>query len=285
MAGKVLRHRAGRRHWLGALPHTRVLTAITPHLSTPQLSTQQLSLLLSFVAGCCGGRRRCPKVSAAQRSCPKGFHIVSNSRQIAALALLAALVAAGCQRNPLLVKRSPCPAVAVPTYAGDVTLFRPGAAPGADAASIDVVAAITNLRETCTETEASFRTDVTYDVLATRLNVAGARTVTLPVFATVVQGGNLLVSKEVAAVEISFADGQARATGRGGARANVARAAASLPPEIQAKVSRRRKAGDLDAASDPLAEPEVRAALRAASFELLVGFQLGEAALAYNVTK
>jgi hypothetical protein len=58
-----------------------------------------------------------------------------------------------------------------------------------------------------------------------------------------------------------------------------------LPPEIQAKVTRKRKASDLDAAVDPMADPQVRAALRAASFEVLIGFQLDEAGLAYNVSK
>nr|WP_310525291.1 hypothetical protein [Polymorphobacter sp.] len=208
---------------------------------------------------------------------------MSNSRVFAAVALFAGLFVAGCQGNPLLVKRSPCPAVAIPTYTGDVTMFKPGTT--ADANNIDVVAAMTNVREVCSETDVTLTTDVTYDVLATRSNASGERTVTLPVFATVVQGGNLVVSKQVAGVNVTFADGQTRATGKGRARASVSRAAASLPPEIQAKVTRKRKAGDLDAASDPLAEPEVRAAMRAASFELLVGFQLGEAALAYNVTK
>lgn len=197
--------------------------------------------------------------------------------------LLAGLGVAGCQRNPLIVKRSPCPAVAIPTYAGDITLFRPGTT--SDASNIDVVATMTNVRETCVESQTTLVTDVTYDVLATRNAPSGARTVNLPVFASVVQGGNVLVSKQISAVSVTFADGQVRATGRGGARASVARSAASLPPEIQAKVSRKRKAGDLDAASDPLADPEVRAALRAASFELLIGFQLDEAGLAYNVTK
>lgn len=210
---------------------------------------------------------------------------MSSSRVVspAALVAVAALALAGCQRNPLQVTRSPCPAVAVPTYTGDATLFTPGTAP--DAANIDVTATITNVRETCIEGDAVLTTDVTYDVLARRSSAAGARTVGFPVFASVVQGSNLLVSKQVGAVTVSFADGQTRATGRGGARAEVARSATTLPPEIQAKINRKRRAGDIDAAVDPLADPEVRAALRAASFELLVGFQLNEAALAYNVTK
>ena len=208
---------------------------------------------------------------------------MSHLRNFAIIAAaLAATTLAGCQRNPLVVKRSVCPAIAIPTYTGDTTLFT-GA--GNDAANIDVVAAITNVRDTCVDGPVTLAADVTYDIQATRKATVGARTVTLPVFATLVQGGNLVVSKQVGGVAITFADGQARATGRGGARATVARAAASLPEAIQIKVNRKRKAGDLDAAVDPLADPEVRAALRAASFELLIGFQLNEASLAYNVAK
>lgn len=207
---------------------------------------------------------------------------MSHLRTIALLAL-AATALAGCQRNPLVVQRSICPAVAVPTYAGDTTLFAPGTAP--DSANIDVVATITNVRETCSESADTLVSTITYDIVARRTSTAGARTLTLPVFASMVQGGNLLVSKQISAVSVEFADGQARAVGRGGARGNVARSATTLPSAIQAKINRKRKAGDIDAATDPLGEPEVRAALRAASFEVLIGFQLSEAALAYNVTK
>jgi hypothetical protein len=58
-----------------------------------------------------------------------------------------------------------------------------------------------------------------------------------------------------------------------------------LPADIQAKINRKRKAGDIDAATDPMSDPLIRAALRAASFEVLVGFQLTDQALGYNVTK
>jgi hypothetical protein len=34
-----------------------------------------------------------------------------------------------------------------------------------------------------------------------------------------------------------------------------------------------------------MADPEVKAALRAASFEVLLGFQLDDRALAYNIAK
>jgi hypothetical protein len=193
------------------------------------------------------------------------------------------LALAGCQRNPLMVKRSPCPAVAVPTYLGDATLFSAGGA--ADAKNIDVVAAITNLRDTCLEGAEKLTTDVTFDVVARRSAAGPARTINFPVMTTVVQGGNLVVSKELTGVTVTFADGATRATGSGGVRTNVARSASTLTPEIQAKVNRKRKPTDPDAAIDPLADPQVRAALRAASFEVLIGFQLDEAGLAYNVSK
>ena len=45
------------------------------------------------------------------------------------------------------------------------------------------------------------------------------------------------------------------------------------------------ESSDIDAASDPMSDPQVKAALKAASFELLVGFQLSDTALAYNIAK
>jgi hypothetical protein len=127
--------------------------------------------------------------------------------------------------------------------------------------------------------------NITYDVIARRTATAGARRVTLPVFAAVVQGGNLIVSKQIGSVSLDFADGQARAVAMTSARGSVARSATTLPAEIQAKINRKRKTGDLDAATDPLSDPLVRAALRAASFEVLIGFQLTDQGLGYNVTK
>ena len=203
--------------------------------------------------------------------------------RIAALVAVAAVALAGCQRNPLVIKRAICPAVAVPIYAGDMTTFQPGTPP--DANNIDVSATITNVRNTCTESPETLVTSITYDVVARRTDSRGARQVTLPVFASVVQGGNLIVSKQIGGVVLDFADGQARTVGKGGARGSVARSATALPADIQAKISRKRKAGDLDAATDPMADPLVKAALRAASFEVLIGFQLTDQALGYNVTK
>lgn len=207
---------------------------------------------------------------------------MSKLRSIAALAFMAALVA-GCERNPLLVKRSACPAVAIPNFTGDVTLFNDGES--RDASAIDVVATITNLRGICDDGADKLGTNVSFDVVARRTSARGPRIVSLPFFASVVQGGSTLISKQLGAVTLNFADGQLRTQASGAAHADVTRASATLPKKIQDEVSRKRKAGDLDAATDPLADPEVKAAIRAISFEVLVGFQLDDAALGYNVLK
>ncbi len=201
----------------------------------------------------------------------------------AVLVIGLAAAVAGCQRNPLLVKRSLCPAVAVPTYLGDATIFAAGGA--ADAKNIDVVATITNVRDNCVQGTDKLATDITFDVVARRVEAGPARSLVLPVFVTIVQGGNLVVSKQTTPVTVNFAQGQTRATASSGVRTNVALSATTLPPEMQARVQRKRKASDPDAAIDPLSDPLVKAALRAASFEVLLGFQLDDAGLAYNVTK
>jgi hypothetical protein len=54
---------------------------------------------------------------------------------------------------------------------------------------------------------------------------------------------------------------------------------------MQTKINRNRKPGDLEAATDPLADPEVKAAVRATTFEVLVGFRLSDDELAYNAAK
>lgn len=179
--------------------------------------------------------------------------------------------------------RSRCPAVGIPNYTGDVTLF--GRAGDRTAAAIDVVGAITNLRTQCSEGADLVTATVQFDVLARRTNTAGPREVTLPYFVTVLRGGNAVVTKRVGSVTVNFADGQERAQASGTGTAYIDRAAATLPPEIRERITRKREAGDADAAIDPLADPEVQAAIDRASFELLVGFQLDDGQLAYNATR
>ena len=179
--------------------------------------------------------------------------------------------------------RSVCPAVGVPDYTGDITTFR--TAGSTLASDIDVTASLTNLRSTCNEEGERVYSEASFDVQARRMDTSGARQVQLPYFVTVLRGGSAVVTKRVGTVTLTFADGQERASASASAGAFVNRAEATLPADIRERITRRRKAGDADAALDPLADPEVRTALNRATFELLVGFQLTQPQLAYNVTR
>jgi hypothetical protein len=212
------------------------------------------------------------------------------TRAFMALAIVAAL--AGCKRSGELVVDqgvgvtsvlSSCPAVGIPDYTGDVAVFR---APGdRSLGNLDVTASITNLRSTCNEATERVYSEAVFDVQARRADTRGARTVTLPYFVTVLRGGNAVVSKRVGEVTLTFADGQERASASGKAGSFINRADASLPPEIREQITRRRRAGDPEAALDPLTLPDVRAAITRTRFEMLVGFQLTEDQLAYNATR
>jgi hypothetical protein len=210
-----------------------------------------------------------------------------------ALLLAASLAAtAGCRSKGDLVVdegvgvtavRGACPAVGIPEHTGDITLFR---TPGDQtAANMDVVVAMTNVRTQCNEQGEKVYATATFDVLARRTDVREARSVTVPYFVTVVRGGSAVIAKRTGSVTISFAAGQERAQASGQGAAYIDRAEATLPEDVRRRITRKRKAGDADAAIDPLAIPEVRAAVNRASFELLVGFQLDERQLAYNATR
>jgi hypothetical protein len=202
-----------------------------------------------------------------------------------ALALLSACARDGeiDQTGGIAITRTACPAVAIPAQTGDITVFNP--ASSRDARAIDVTANITNLRMVCGDQGDDVVAEASFAVEARRTNTSGARTVELPYFATVVRGGTVVVSKRVERVTLNFADGQARAsaTAKGGAVIN--RAAATLPADVRAKLTRKRRADDADASIDPLSAPDVRAAVQRASFELLVGFQLTAEQLQYNATR
>lgn len=213
-------------------------------------------------------------------------------RLAALLPIAAVLALAGCAKSGDLVVdqgvgisalRTKCPAVGIPDYTGDITLFRQG---GQQFASdIDVTANITNLRSTCNDGGEKVYSEASFDVFARRTDTRGARQVTLPYFVTVLRGGSAVVTKQVGTVSIAFADGQER--GRGSAKAGsfVNATEATLPEDIRKEITRERKAGDPDAAVDPLSDPNVRAAVQRATFEMLVGFQLTQQQLAYNVTR
>ena len=212
--------------------------------------------------------------------------------RIAAIAGLAATALAGCQHaGDIVVQegvgitalRTVCPAVGIPDYTGDVTLFNPPTARTADA--IDVTATMSNVRTTCDDTGEKVYAVANFDVYAQRRDTRGARTVQLPYYTAVVRGGSAVTAKRTGVITLTFADGQARAQASGAGSAYIDKASATLPADMRERITRKRKSGEAEAAVDPLSEPDIRAALDRASFELLVGFQLTNDQLAYNATR
>jgi len=195
----------------------------------------------------------------------------------------------GCARQGeileggVLTTYSACPPAAIPAPAGDITLFNPDNS--RDAAAIDVVATISNLRAACAQQGDRLVTNTSFEVYGLRRDNRGARQVVLPYFATVVQGGQNVVAKRSGRVVLNFADGQFRAQTAATAQSQVLRSAATLPDNIRRLITAPRRAGDPNAALDPLSDPAVRTAVEAARYELLVGFELTPDQLRYNATR
>jgi transposase len=202
--------------------------------------------------------------------------------------LLIGLLAA-CSRQGTVLEggvytvRSACPIAAIPAGTGDITLFNPPNS--TDAAAIDVTATITNLRSGCQDSGAQIVSTATFNVVGVRREAGPARQVVLPYFNAVVRGGTEVAAKQVGYVALNFPAGSLRAQTAGQVTAYVDRAAASLPPDVEEILTRRRRPGDPSAAVDPMTDPAVRAAVAQATFEHLVGFQLTDAQLRYNVTR
>ena len=215
----------------------------------------------------------------------EGSHIVK--RRLTALALV--LLATACSRDgeitegAIYVTRSICPQVGIPAATGDITLFNPSNR--TDAASLDISAAMTNVRSTCDDSGANVVSTVTFDVVATRRDAAEARTVVLPYFTVAMQGGTDVVAKKLGNVGLNFAAGSIRAQTQGQATIRVSRAVATLPEDARRELTRKRKASDPNAAIDPLSDPKIRDAVARATFEHLVGFQLTQDQLRYNATR
>jgi hypothetical protein len=211
------------------------------------------------------------------------------SKSKVAVAALIGLSIAGCSREGeitstgIITHYSACPSVAIVAPTGDITLFNPPTS--RDAAAIDVVATMTNVRSNCNEAGETIQAGATFDIQARRSDNRGAREVVVPYYASVVQGGTSVVSKSVTNVVLRFADGDYRASATGSANASVNRAAATLPEDIRRQITRERRPGDADAAIDPMSDPAVRAAVQRASFEVLLGFNLTPEQLRYNATR
>ena len=207
-------------------------------------------------------------------------------------ALLVPMLLAGCRHagdvtsengGGIYAVRSTCPIAGIPTATGDITLFDPQGS--TDSAAIDVTAAITQLRAFCQDAGDDVISTVTFTVTGLRRDAGAARQVVLPYFDVALRGGSTIAAKQVGYVALNFPAGSQHATTSARASVRVNRAAASLPANVRAILTRPRKAGEADAAIDPLAEPGVREAVANATFEHLVGFQLTQNQLKYNATR
>ena len=207
-------------------------------------------------------------------------------------ALAAALLLSACRHagditaengGGVYAVRSACPIAGIPAGTGDITLFNP---PGStDSRAIDVTAAISDLRATCQQTTDEVISTATFTVVALRRDPGPARQVVLPYFDVALRGGSEVAAKQIGQAVLNFRPGDLHAWARVEAIVRVNRAAATLPANVRAILTRPRKAGQADAAIDPMADPAVRSAVAEATFEHLVGFQMTQDQLRYNATR
>ena len=125
----------------------------------------------------------------------------------------------------------------------------------------------------------------TFSVVALRRDAGPARQVILPYFDVALQGGNNIAAKQIGQMALNFPAGSLHASTRVQATVRVNRSVATLPENVRLTLTRPRKAGQADAAVDPLADPAIRNAVNNATFEHLVGFQLTQDQLKYNATR
>lgn len=179
--------------------------------------------------------------------------------------------------------RSACPIAGIPAGTGDITLFNP---PGStDASAIDVTAAISQVHASCQDAGNDVVSTATFTITALRRDAGAARQVVLPYFDVALQGGQNVAAKRVGQAVLTFAAGNLHAQTQVQATVRVNRAAATLPDNVRKILTRPRKAGEAEAAVDPLADPAIRTAVANATFEHLVGFQLTQDQLKYNATR
>lgn len=179
--------------------------------------------------------------------------------------------------------RNDCPIAGIPTGTGDVTLFSPS--DRRDSSAIDVTAAISQLRATCQDSGDDVISTVTFTVTALRRDAGPARHVVLPYFDVALRGGTNIEAKQIGAVELDFPEGGQHAITRAQATIRVNRGAATLSPRVRAILTRQRKAGQADAAIDPMSDPAVERAVANSTFEHLVGFEISADQLKYNATR
>ena len=206
--------------------------------------------------------------------------------------LLTAALLAGCRHSGditaengggVYAVRSACPIAGVPAGTGDITLFNP---PNSiEARAIDVTASITDVRATCVDSGNDVVSTISFTVVALRRDAGPARQVLLPYFDVALRGSGVVAAKQVGQVALNFRAGGVHGWTRAQATVRVNRGAATLPDSVRRLLTQPRKAGEAEAASDPLADPAVRSAVADATFEHLVGFQMTQDQLKYNATR
>ena len=209
------------------------------------------------------------------------------------IAALAAVIMLGACRHAgditsengggIYAVRSSCPILGVPAGTGDITLFNP--TDSLDSRAIDVSAAITDVRGSCADSGNDVVSTATFNVVALRREPGPARQVVLPYFDTAVRGGSRVVAKRVGQVVLNFPAGGLHASAQVQAMVRVNRSVATLPANVARYLTRPRKAGEADAAVDPLSDPAVRTAVADATFEHLIGFEMSRDQLKYNATR
>ena len=204
-------------------------------------------------------------------------------------ALLALTLLGACRSRGDIVAggvysvRSTCPVAGIPAGTGDITLFNP--ANSTDSRAIDVTAAISDVRTVCQDSGNDVVSTMTFTVTALRRDAGPARQIVLPYFNVAIQGGGRIAAKSVGQAVLGFPTGGLQSWTRVQAVIRVNRAAATLPQNVQQILNRPRRAGEAEAAVDPMSDPAVRSAVASATFEHMVGFQLTQDQLRYNATR
>jgi hypothetical protein len=179
--------------------------------------------------------------------------------------------------------RSDCPIPGVLAGTGDITLFNPQ--DSSDSRAIDVTAAITDLRASCQDVGDDVISTATFTIVGLRRDAGPARQVILPYFNVALRGGQTIAAKQIGQAVLNFAAGDIHSYVRIQATVRVNRGAAALPANVREILTRPRKAGQAEAAVDPMSDPAVAKAVSDATFEQLVGFQLTPGQIKYNATR
>lgn len=178
---------------------------------------------------------------------------------------------AACQGNPLQITRSYCPAVSILRYAETATFLKPGAVVGT-ADALDMTAQFSQAVGDCKPEKGRLVVPTHVRVTAVRRDATAERTVELPLFVAVTRNNEAVLSKQVIPVQMRFAAG-----------ARQAEATASYTAVVNEAAARKAAAPLQATARDNDGRRIVEARVTAAPYEVVWGFQLSNADVAYNL--